>query len=153
MSLDKATAESTVKEFLAEFDDIHDGVFHKTAEPDQAHLIWGEPGNSLTLIAEDKGRIENATPVKWVVAPQFVQLGRAAQGHPNEVPCRIDSIRVLGAISTVYCVPLQGPQKQLHVEATTSQLRELRVAAGDTVQVRLEPQGIHVMPLRPTKFA
>ena len=124
------------------------GVFHKTTEPGQAHLVWGEPRDSLTLVAEDKGRIADATPVKWVVAPQFVQLSRAAQGHPNEVACRIDSIRVLGAVSTVHCVPLQGPRKLLHVEVTTSQLRELKVFVGDTVQVRLEPQGIHVMPLK-----
>lgn len=133
--------------------DIHGGVFHKTSQPGQAHLVWGEPGHSLSLVAEDKGRIANATPVKWVVAPQFVQLGRVAQGHPNEVSCRIDSIRALGAVSTVYCVPLQGPQTLLHVEATTSQLRELQLAAGDTVQVRLEPQGIHVMPLKPSGAA
>lgn len=131
--------------------DIHDGVFHKSPQAGQAHLEWGEPGRSLTLVAQDKGRIADATPVKWVVAPQFVQLSRFTQGHANEVACRIDSVRALGAVSTVYCVPLQGPEALLHVEATTSQLRALELAAGDTVLVRLEPQGIHVMPVKPSR--
>jgi len=131
--------------------DIHEGVFHKTSQQGRAHLVWGEPGRSLTLVAEDKGRIADGMPVKWVVAPQFVQLGRDVKGHANEVPCRVDSIRALGAVSTAYCVPLHGPESLLHVEATTSHLRELQIAAGHTVQVRFEPQGIHVMPLKPSR--
>ena len=133
--------------------DIHDGVFYKTSQEGQAHLVWGGPGRSITLIAEDKGRIADATPVKWLVAPQFVQLSRSSQGHPNEVACRIDSIRALGAVSTANCVPLEGPQGPLHVEATTSQLRELQIVVGDSVQVRFEPRGIHVMPLKDSMAA
>ena len=128
--------------------DIHDGVFHKTSLPEQAHLVWGTPGRSITLRTQDKGRIPDATRVKWLAAPQFVQLSRSAHGHDNEVPCRIDSIRALGAVSTAHCVPIDGPSGLLHVEATTSQLRELQIVAGDTVVVRFEPRGIHVMPLK-----
>lgn len=133
--------------------DIHDGVFRKTSQPGQARLDWGGPENTVPLVVQDKGKIEDGTAVKWVVAPQFVHLGQDRRDQPNEVPCRIEFIRALGAVSTLLCMPLKGPQSQLHVDATTSRLRELQVAAGDTVHLRFEPEGIHVMPLKRQRAA
>jgi molybdate transport system ATP-binding protein len=128
--------------------DIHSGVFHRAADGDaRAHLQWGD-ANGIDLVTVDKGRIDDGTPVRWVIAGEYVQLHLAAVEGENVVACRVERAHRLGDITTLACRLLAPPRAVVHVEVTTRQARDWELGVGSAVFLRLDPGGIHIMPTR-----
>ena len=128
--------------------DIHSGIFRKSPEPDSpARLRWGAE-QGIDLVTVDKGRIDDGTPVRWVIAGEYVHLHLEPLDGVNVVACVVDRAHRLGDITTLACRSVQPPHALVHVEVTTRQAREWGMAAGRAVFLKLDPQGIHIMPTR-----
>ena len=128
--------------------DIHSGVFHKSSDAESpARLRWGD-GEGIDLTTVDKGRIDDGTPVRWVIAGEYVHLHRERPDGVNVVACVIERAHRLGDITTLACRSIAPPHALVHVEVTTRQAREGGMAAQRAVFLRLDPEGIHIMPTR-----
>jgi molybdate transport system ATP-binding protein len=129
--------------------DIHQGVFHTAATAGgMARLHWGDAAGGIDLVTHDKGRLENEAHVRWVISGEYVQLHAQATPGTNIVPCRVQDMRRLGEIVTLQCRPLALPQARLHLDVTTRFARQLDIHAGATVHLEIDPQGIHIMPVK-----
>ena len=128
--------------------DIHSGIFHKSSGGDAlARLRWGDV-EGIDLATIDKGRIDDGTPVRWVIAGEFVHLHPEPPDGVNVVACVVERAHRLGDITTLACRSILPPRALVHVEVTTRQARESAMAAGRAVFLQLDPQGIHIMPTR-----
>jgi len=128
--------------------DIHSGVFHKSPDgKSPARLRWGDV-EGIDLATVDKGRIDDGTSVRWVIAGEYVHLHLAPPDGVNVVACVVERAHRLGDITTLACRSIAPPHALVHVEVTTRQAREGGMAAQRPVFLRLDPQGIHIMPTR-----
>ena len=128
--------------------DIHSGIFHRSAGAGQpARLRWGDV-EGIDLATVDKGRIDDGTPVRWVIAGEYVHLHVDPPDGVNVVACVVERAHRLGDITTLACRSIAPPQARIHVEVTTRQAREWGMAAQRAVYLQLDPQGIHIMPTR-----
>jgi molybdate transport system ATP-binding protein len=134
--------------------DIHAGVFHKTGGG-QALLDWGHAPGAPRLQIIDKGRIDDATPVRWVISGEYIQchaldqLPRATA--VNLVPATLFEMRSLGETSSLTLLvngSAGAPVAQLHLDISTRQLKQSGWSAGQAMLLELDPAGIHVMPVR-----
>ena len=136
--------------------DIHAGVFFNQGG---ARLRWGqgEGAGAIELRVADKGRIAYGTPVRWVIGGEYVQLHAEPPANAgdavNLVPCELARLSRLGEVTTVVCRVATSPAAVLHLEVTTRLARQLGLAAGQRACLQLDPQGIHIMPLRPSRQA
>jgi len=128
--------------------DIHSGRFHRSSDgKSPARLRWGD-AEGIDLATVDKGRIDDGTPVRWVIAGEYVHLHLAAPAGVNVVACVIERAQRLGDITTLACRSIAPPHAMVHVEVTTRQAREGGMAAQRAVFLKLDPEGIHIMPTR-----
>jgi molybdate transport system ATP-binding protein len=128
--------------------DIHSGIFHRApGGAAQARLRWGD-AEGIDLVTVDKGRIDDGTPVRWVIAGEYVHLHLEPVAGANVVACVVERAHRLGDITTLACRSVLPPRALVHVEVTTRQARESAIAAGRGVFLRLDPDGIHIMPTR-----
>ena len=128
--------------------DIHAGVFHKL---DGVHgrLRWGSAEDGVDLQTFDKGRLPDATAVRWVIAGEHVSLHlNRPESAQNVVACRLERVRRLGEITTIACRLPGSAQALLHLDLTTRYARQLGLEPGCEIFARLDPQGIHIMPVR-----
>jgi molybdate transport system ATP-binding protein len=129
--------------------DIHLGVFHKAGAPGgMARLRWGDTGHGIDLVTFDKGRLEDGASVRWVVSGEHVQLHAEPVDLPNTVACTLHELRRLGEIVTLQCRPVALPQVRLHLDVTTRFARLLHLQAGAVVHLEIDPQGLHIMPVK-----
>lgn len=127
--------------------DIHQGVFHKS--PAGGRLRWGKAGSAIELETVDKGRLDDGTTVRWVIAGEHVQLHASAPPPaPNLLPCTLQSLHRLGEITTLACRVASSPAALLHLDITTRLAQQSGLAAGQTAWLQLDPLGIHIMPVR-----
>ncbi len=132
--------------------DIHTGVFHKTASG--ATLLWGEGASARPLQIIDKGRIEDGTPVRWVISGEFIQCHtQAPAGLVNLLAAELLELHSLGETSTLKLRPIGINGAQLHLDIGTRQLKQSAWREGQVLQVELDPAGIHVMPVRAVSAA
>jgi hypothetical protein len=87
-----------------------------------------------------------------MAAGQFVHVSRDA-GEENKVDCRVTGVHVLGAMTTVICRPVASPSDLIHVEIATSEVRMLSLQPDGRIAVRIQPEGVHIMPRRERKAA
>ena len=128
--------------------DIHAGIFHRAGDGDSAaRLRWGD-AQGIDLVTVDKGRIDDGTPVRWVIAGEYVHLHLGPLEGVNVVACVVERAHRLGDITTLACRTVLPPHALVHVEVTTRQAREWEMAVDRAVFLRLEPRGIHIMPTR-----
>ena len=131
--------------------DIHTAVFHKSAGAGAPARLrcWGEH-SGIDIHTQDKGRLKDGIEVRWVVAGEHVQLHPARPAGINVFPCGIGRLRRLGEITTLECHPHSLPQALMHLDITTRQAGQLGFEAGGTCFIQIDPQGIHIMPVRGT---
>ena len=128
--------------------DIHSGVFHRSAGGESlGRLRWGD-ADGIDLTTIDKGRIDDGTPVRWVIAGEYVRLHLEPPDGVNVVACVVERAHRLGDITTLACRSIAPPHARVHVELTTRQAREGAIAAQRPVFLKLDPEGIHIMPTR-----
>jgi molybdate transport system ATP-binding protein len=129
--------------------DIHVGVFHKAATIGAlARLRWGDAVAGIDLVTSDKGRLDDGAHVRWVISGEHVQLHSEPGIAPNMVPCKLHSMRRLGEIVTLQCLPQALPQARLHLDVTTRFALRLNLQTGSVVHLEIDPQGIHIMPVK-----
>ena len=129
------------------------GRFHKDRSG-WARLEWQGAQGSVDLQVVDKGRIDDDTPVTWVlngesvdVLPDSAQAQEAAD--PNLLRCRLQEVLPLGDISLCTLVPERLPDQRIMLNLTGRLLRRLVAQTGQPVCLRLNPQALHIMPVKP----
>ena len=130
--------------------DIHLGIFHKAAPVGtMARLRWGDASAGIDLLTTDKGRLDDGAHVRWVISGEHVQLHtQRAADMANLVVCTLQDMRRLGEIVTLQCRPQALPQARLHLDVTTRFARLLNLQVGAVVYLEIDPQGIHIMPVK-----
>ena len=117
-----------------------------------ARLRWGDGAHGLDLYTQDTGRLDDGTAVRWVLSGEHVQVFVEPPEGDNVVACALLGARRLGEITTLECVPLALPHVRLHLETTTRFARRLGLVEAGTVHLRIDPQGIHIMPVKSAGF-
>jgi len=134
------------------------GRFHQD-RPGWARLQWLGAQGSLDLQVVDKGRIDEGVPVTWVLNGEGVDVLPAEEtGHaggaptsqePNRVCCRLEEVLPLGDISLCTLVPEALPDQRIMLNLTSRRLRDLAAQSGQRLCLRLNPQALHIMPVKP----
>ena len=137
-----------------------EGCFFKD-EPGWARLSWthqAAPGQAIDLRVIDKNKIDDGTPVTWVLNGEQVDVladGDAlappddhAEPGTTRLRCRLVEVLLLGEISLCTLSPEGLPGQVITLNLTTRLLRRLNVEAGGWVQLLIVPAALHIMPVR-----
>jgi molybdate transport system ATP-binding protein len=134
-----------------------EGRFFKD-QPGWGRLRWtdaAQPDQHVDLSVVDKNKIDEGTPVTWVMNGEEVDVladGDAVnittQG-PTRLRCQLLEVLSLGEISLCTLSPESLPSQTLTLNLTTRLLGRLQVGAGDWVQLLIAPAALHIMPVRP----
>jgi molybdate transport system ATP-binding protein len=122
--------------------------------PGMAQLRWlaRDGASGFTLSVTDKGRIDNAAEVSWVVAGELLDISAPtpdAPLAPNTLTCTLQEVLALGEISLCTLVPHALPDQCLTLNLSSAMLRQLGLGPGKALQLHIPTQAVHIMPLRP----
>ena len=125
------------------------GRFHRHS-PGWARLQWLGAHGALELQVIDKNRIDEGTPVTWVLRGEGVDVLQdgAAPAGPNVLRCRLAEVLPLGETSLCTLVPEVLPDQRIQLNLTGRLLRQLGAVPGSCVFLRLAPQALHIMPVK-----
>ena len=127
---------------------------HTAADPAGfGRLVWqGQDGQAgFTLSVMDKGRIDNAAEVSWVVAGELLDISisnASSTDAPNTLTCTLQEVLALGEISLCTLVPHALPDQCLTLNLSSAMLRQLRLGPGKPLQLHIPTEAVHIMPLR-----
>jgi molybdate transport system ATP-binding protein len=120
-------------------------------------LRWTDAASSdtgLDLAVYDKNKIDDATPVTWVLNGEQVDVmadgevpSVALQGH-TRLRCQLLEVLSLGEISLCTLRPEALPSQTITLNLTSRLLRRLQVVSGNWVQLQIVPEALHIMPVR-----
>jgi molybdate transport system ATP-binding protein len=132
-----------------------EGRFFKN-QADWGRLRWTDAaaGTGLDLAVFDKNKIDDGTPVTWVLNGEQVDvmadgkvLGVASPGH-TRLRCQLLEVLSLGEISLCTLRPEAMPSQTITLNLTSRLLRRLQVGSGGWVQLQIAPEALHIMPVR-----
>ncbi|WP_322991604.1 ABC transporter ATP-binding protein [Limnohabitans sp.] len=133
-----------------------EGHFFKD-QPGWGRLRWTDSAQSdqgLNLSVFDKNKIDDGTPVTWVLNGEQVDvladnglLSAAEPGH-TRLRCQLLEVLSLGEISLCTLEPEALPSQTITLNLTTRLLDRLQVQAGGWVQLLIAPGALHIMPVR-----
>ena len=125
------------------------GRFHKD-RTGWARLDWLGAQGALALQVIDKNRIDEGTPVTWVLNGEHVDLLPLAEqpGQPNRVPCELREVLALGDVSLCVFSPLALPDQRITLNLTGRVLARMGLTPGAHVCLSLSPEALHIMPVR-----
>ena len=135
-----------------------EGRFYKDT-PGWARLRWTPAGHgheAIDLTVVDKNKIDDGTPVTWVLNGEQVDvLADASTPGPGDaratrLRCRLVEVLALGEISLCTLTPEALPAQCITLNLTTRLLDRLQVDAGGWVQLLIAPGALHIMPVRET---
>jgi molybdate transport system ATP-binding protein len=133
-----------------------EGQFFKS-QPGWGRLQWTTHGDarlSTTLTVLDKNKIDDGTPVTWVLNGEQVDVlpdGSPIDPAENQVTrlrCLLVEVLSLGEISLCTLKPETMPGQSITLNLTTRDLNRMDVLAGGWVQLLIAPQALHIMPVR-----
>jgi molybdate transport system ATP-binding protein len=134
-----------------------EGHFFKD-QPGWGRLRWTDSAQSdhgLNLSVFDKNKIDDGTPVTWVLNGEQVDvladdglLSAAEPGH-TRLRCQLLEVLSLGEISLCTLQPEALPSQTITLNLTTRLLDRLQAQAGGRVQLLIAPGALHIMPVRP----
>ena len=120
-------------------------------------LRWTDAASSdtgLDLAVYDKNKIDDATPVTWVLNGEQVDVmadgevpSVALQGH-TRLRCQLLEVLSLGEISLCTLRPEALPSQTITLNLTSRLLQRLQVDSGSWVQLQIAPEALHIMPVR-----
>ena len=120
-------------------------------------LRWTDAAASdtgLDLAVFDKNKIDDGTPVTWVLNGEQVDVmadgevpSVALQGH-TRLRCQLLEVLSLGEISLCTLRPEALPSQTITLNLTSRLLQRLQVGAGGWVQLQIAPEALHIMPVR-----
>lgn len=133
-----------------------EGQFFKN-QPGWGRLRWIDSAQSdqgLNLSVFDKNKIDDGTPVTWVLNGEQVDvladdglLSVVEPGH-TRLRCHLLEVLSLGEISLCTLEPEALPSQTITLNLTTRLLDRLQVQAGGWVQLLIAPGALHIMPVR-----
>jgi molybdate transport system ATP-binding protein len=126
-----------------------EGVFHR-ARDGSSHgtLTWGREAGGVVLAVRDKGRIDDGAEVTWVVPGECLSLRFGGPPQPGCFDATLVEAVALGDI-TQCVVQLQAtPRARVVVGVPSGLLREQAADVGRVLQLAIDTQGIHIMPVR-----
>mgnify|MGYP000255793077 FL=1 len=135
-----------------------DGRFYKD-KPGWARLRWTQAGGgpeAIDLTVVDKNKIDDGTPVTWVLNGEQVDVLADAStpalgdAGATRLRCRLVEVLALGEISLCTLTPEALPAQSITLNLTTRLLERLQVDAGGWVQLLIAPGALHIMPVRET---
>ena len=134
------------------------GCFYKD-QPGWARLRWTQAGDghaAIDLTVVDKNKIDDGTPVTWVLNGEQVDVladasaPAQADAEATRLRCRLVEVLALGEISLCTLTPEALPAETITLNLTTRLLERLQVNAGGWVQLLIAPGALHIMPVRET---
>jgi len=126
------------------------------------HAGWGRlrwtdataSDTGLDLAVFDKNKIDDGTPVTWVLNGEQVDVmsdgevpSLALPGH-TRLRCQLLEVLSLGEISLCTLRPEALPSQTITLNLTSRLLRRLQVGSGAWVQLQIAPEALHIMPVR-----
>jgi molybdate transport system ATP-binding protein len=141
---------------LVGIQNLFKGLFYKR-ESGWGELHWlggGEERTSacpkpLVLHTLDKNRIDDGAEVSWVLAGESLEVIRSETNtDTNVLVCAVQEVLGLGETSLCTLAPNGAGADRLTLTLSTAQLLAVGVVVGQWVHVRVNPAGIHIMPLR-----
>lgn len=137
-----------------------EGCFFKD-QPGWARLCWTHkdaPDHAIDLRVIDKNKIDDGTPVTWVLNGEQVDVladgevvaaaDDRADAEATRLRCRLVEVLSLGEISLCTLSPEGLPGQAITLNLTTRLLSRLNVDAGGWVQLLIAPGALHIMPVR-----
>ena len=115
-----------------------------------ARLEWLGAQGRIDLKVVDKNRIDDGTPVTWVLNGEHVDLlpADASLDGPNCVLCELREVLALGDISLCTFSPLALPDQRITLNLMGRVLARMGVGPGSQICLVLAPQALHIMPVR-----
>ena len=120
-------------------------------------LRWTDAASSdtgLDLAVFDKNKIDDGTPVTWVLNGEQVDVmsdgevpNDAQPGH-TRLSCQLLEVLSLGEISLCTLRPEALPRQTITLNLTSRLLQRLQVDSGSWVQLQIAPEALHIMPVR-----
>jgi molybdate transport system ATP-binding protein len=120
-------------------------------------LRWTDAASSdtgLDLAVFDKNKIDDGTPVTWVLNGEQVDVmadgevpNDAQPGH-TRLSCQLLEVLSLGEISLCTLRPEALPSQTITLNLTSRLLQRLQVVSGGWVQLQIAPEALHIMPVR-----
>jgi molybdate transport system ATP-binding protein len=132
------------------------GRFFKD-RPGWGRLCWSDSPSSdkgLDLTVFDKNKIDDGTPVTWVLNGEQVDVMAdaealsLAESGQTRLRCQLLEVLSLGEISLCTLRPEALPGQTLTLNLTTRLLDRLQVQAEGWVQLLIAPGALHIMPVR-----
>jgi molybdate transport system ATP-binding protein len=133
-----------------------EGHFFKD-QPGWGRLRWTDSAQSeqgLNLSVFDKNKIDDGTPVTWVLNGEQVDvladeglLSAVESGH-TRLRCQLLEVLSLGEISLCTLRPEALPSQTITLNLTTRLLDRLQTQAGGWVHLQIAPGALHIMPVR-----
>jgi molybdate transport system ATP-binding protein len=126
------------------------------------HAGWGRlrwtdaaaSDSGLDLAVFDKNKIDDGTPVTWVLNGEQVDVmadgeetSLAPLGH-TRLRCQLLEVLSLGEISLCTLRPEALPSQTITLNLTSRLLQRLQVVSGSWVQLQIAPEALHIMPVR-----
>ena len=146
-----------------------EGRFFKD-QPGWGRLHWTDarqPALVLAFSVVDKNKIDDNTPVTWVLNGELVDVladgndgsdgvngtdatldPAGVESRATRLRCQMTEVLSLGEISLCTLTPEGLPGQTLTLNLTSRLLRRLQVQTGGWVQLRIAPGALHIMPLR-----
>jgi len=132
------------------------GVFRTaTGVGAEGTLFWGAEGEGVPLRTPDKGRIDDASKVTWVIAGEHLSLQAEDRGgepppdgSADYVGCVVEDALPLGEITRCKVRIVAAPADVVIVNVPTRAWRDAGFAVGREAVLRIEREGIHIMPIR-----
>jgi len=116
---------------------------------EQGRLSWGQQG--LQLSVKDKGKIKKPTEVAWVIPSHSIEVldsdEEANSYKINLIDCEVSRVRQLGQMAVVYW-QVKDCDDHIIWQASSSELRRLGIEVGAQKKIYLDPEQIHIMPIK-----
>ncbi|OYY17356.1 MAG: ABC transporter [Polynucleobacter sp. 24-46-87] len=123
---------------LVGINNMFNGVF------DSGSLSWD--GCKMVFSVTDKGKIPPKVRVAWVIP----QSGLSVHNKPteNSVPVLVEKMSSLGQIAVIQ-LRIQDSENTVEWEASSAEVKRLKMQVGSLMHLELDGDQIHIMPLRP----
>ena len=117
-------------------------MFHGTFNAGKLSWDGCEQGFNVA----DKGKIPPNAQVAWVIP----QSGLSVHNTPSSasVPALVEKMSSLGQIAVIQ-LRVENSAHRIEWEASTAEIKRLKMAVGNKMHVELDGEQIHIMPLRP----
>ena len=108
------------------------------------NLTWDGCEKRFTVI--DKGKIPPNAQVAWVIPQDGLRIHNLPT--PTSIPATAAEISSLGQI-TVLQLQIQNSDHKIEWVASSSEIKRMNIGVGSHIHLDLDPNQIHIMPLRP----